>query len=147
MIRWPDWLTSSDADSTCQIGRKKSDEYQLQPTAWNTLRRLTLTKTARRPTVGLVCTGLYTTVNTSSNPLSPPLLHSRSVKMMCVRSSGRTKEERHQAQTVWHQPVWKPVLTSWPPSSHRSSTDQWSCAKSLPASNAPPSSPSQRNSR
>ncbi len=46
---------------------------------------------------------------------------------------------------VSHQPVWKPVLTSWPPSSHRSSTDDWSGAKSLPASNAPPKSPSQRN--
>ncbi len=35
--------------------------------------------------------------------------------------------------------------TSWPPSSHRSSTDHWSCAKSPHFSNAPPSSPSQRN--
>ncbi len=33
---------------------------------------------------------------------------------MCARSSERTREERHQALTVWHQPVWKPVLTSWP---------------------------------
>ncbi len=86
------------------------------------------------------------TINTSSNP-HPPLLHSRSVKMMCARSSERTREERHQAQTVWHQPVWNPVLTNWPPSSHRSSTDHWSCVKSLPASNTPPSSPSQRNPR
>ncbi len=38
-----------------------------------------------------------------------------------------------------------PVLTSWPPSSHRSSTDHWSCVKSPHASNAPSSSPSQRN--
>ncbi len=30
---------------------------------------------------------------------------------------------------------------------HRSSTDHWSCAKSLHASNAPPSSPSQRNQK
>ncbi len=37
------------------------------------------------------------------------------------------------------------MLTSWPPSSHRSSTDHWSCAKSPHASNAPPSSSSQRN--
>ncbi len=44
-----------------------------------------------------------------------------------------------------HQLVWNPVLTSWPPSSQRSSTDHWNCAKSLHASNAPPSSPSQRN--
>ncbi len=49
------------------------------------------------------------------------------------------KEGKHQAQTVWHQSAWNPVLTSWPPSSHRSSTDHWSCAKSPHASNAPPS--------
>ncbi len=55
------------------------------------------------------------------------------------------KEGRHQAQMVWHQSVWNPVLTSWPPSSHRSSTDHWSCAESLHASNSPPVSPSQRN--
>ncbi len=39
-----------------------------------------------------------------ATPLSPtPAL--RSVKMMCVRSPERTREERHQAQTVSHQPV------------------------------------------
>ncbi len=32
----------------------------------------------------------------------------------------RTKEGKHQDQMVWHQSVWNPVLTSWPPSSHRS---------------------------
>ncbi len=37
--------------------------------------------------------------------------------MTCARSSKRTREGRHQAQTVWHQPAWKPVLTSGPPSS------------------------------
>ncbi len=36
----------------------------------------------------------------------------------------RTKEGKHQGQIVCHQPALKPVLTSWPPSSHRSSTDQ-----------------------
>ncbi|ROI15533.1 hypothetical protein DPX16_13085 [Anabarilius grahami] len=40
MIRWPDGPTSSDADSTCRIGRKKADEDQLQPTVQNTLRKL-----------------------------------------------------------------------------------------------------------
>ncbi|ROL43992.1 hypothetical protein DPX16_10276 [Anabarilius grahami] len=45
MIRWPDGPTSSDADSTCRIGRKKADEDQLQPTVRNTLRKLSrLTK-------------------------------------------------------------------------------------------------------
>ncbi|ROL51889.1 hypothetical protein DPX16_19408 [Anabarilius grahami] len=40
MIRWPDGPTSSDADSTFRIGRKKGDEDQLQPTVRNTLRKL-----------------------------------------------------------------------------------------------------------
>ncbi|ROL51887.1 hypothetical protein DPX16_19406 [Anabarilius grahami] len=40
MIRWPDRPTSSNADSTFRIGRKKADEDQLQPTVWNTLRKL-----------------------------------------------------------------------------------------------------------
>ncbi len=35
-----------------------------------------------------------------------------------------------------HQPVWNPVLISWPPSTQRSSTDYLNCAKSLHASNA-----------
>ncbi len=30
---------------------------------------------------------------------------------------------------VSRQSVWNPVLTSWPPSSQRSSTDHWNCAK------------------
>ncbi len=46
---------------------------------------------------------------------------------------------------VWHQSVWNPVLTSWPPSSHGSSTDHWKLCEVPHASNAPPSSPSQRN--
>ncbi|ROL42918.1 Complement C1q tumor necrosis factor-related protein 1 [Anabarilius grahami] len=40
-----DGLTSSDADSTSRIGRNKADEDQLQPTVWNTLRKLS------RPTI------------------------------------------------------------------------------------------------
>ncbi len=39
------------------------------------------------------------------------------------------------------------MLTSWPPSSQRSSTDHWNCAKSLHASNAPPSHPNTQNYR
>ncbi len=35
-----------------------------------------------------------------ATPHPPPPLHSRSVKMMCARSSERTREERHPAQTV-----------------------------------------------
>ncbi|ROL43674.1 hypothetical protein DPX16_0318 [Anabarilius grahami] len=40
MIRWPDGSTSSNADSTFRIGRKKAGEDQLQPTVQNTLRKL-----------------------------------------------------------------------------------------------------------
>ncbi len=78
-------------------------------------------------------------------PPSPPHLQFRSVKMRCARSSRSRNGKKHQAQTVSHQPVWNPVLTSWPPSSQRASTDHWNCAKSLHASNAPPSPPSQIN--
>ncbi len=74
---------------------------------------------------------------------SPPHLHWKQVKMTCARSSERTKG-KHQDQTVCHQPALKPVLTSWPPSSQRSSTDHWSCAKSPHDSNALPSSPSKK---
>ncbi len=34
--------------------------------------------------------------------------------MTCTRFSERTKEGKHQDQTVCHQPALKPVLTSWP---------------------------------
>ncbi len=64
--------------------------------------------------------------------------------MTCARSSERTKEGKHQDQTVCHQSALKPALTSWLPSSQRSSTDHWSCEKSPHASNASPSSSSQR---
>ncbi len=37
------------------------------------------------------------------------------------------------------------MLTNWPPSLHRSSTDLWSCAKFPAASNAPPSFPSAKS--
>ncbi|KAI2653902.1 putative RNA-directed DNA polymerase from transposon BS [Labeo rohita] len=38
----------------------------------------------------------------SATPLSPPP-HFKSAKMRCARSSGRTKEERHQAQTIFNR--------------------------------------------
>ncbi len=91
-------------------------------------------------------------LNTSTQQLTPPATpylphqHWKQVKMTCARSSERTKEGKHQNQTpVCHQPALKPALTSCPPSSQRSLTDHWSCVKSPRASNAPPSSPSQRN--
>ncbi len=37
------------------------------------------------------------------------------------------------------------MLTNWPPSLHRSSTDLWSCVKFPAASNAPPSFPSPKS--
>ncbi len=84
----------------------------------------------------------WTLLNTT--PL-PPHLQFRSVKTRCARSSGSTKGKKHQAKTVLHQPVCNLVLTSWPPSSQRYSTDHWDFAKSLHTSNAAPSSPSQIN--
>ncbi len=50
-------------------------------------------------------------------PPSPPHLQFRSAKTRCARASGSRKGKNHQAQTMSHQPVWNPVLTSWPPSS------------------------------
>ncbi|ROL52892.1 hypothetical protein DPX16_8455 [Anabarilius grahami] len=50
MIRWPDGPTSSDADSTCRLGRKKADEDQLQPTVRNTLRKLSRPTNKNCPT-------------------------------------------------------------------------------------------------
>ncbi|ROL41866.1 hypothetical protein DPX16_3494 [Anabarilius grahami] len=51
MIRWPDGPTSSNANSTCRIGRKKADEDQLQPAVRNTLRKVS------RPTISLQVAG------------------------------------------------------------------------------------------
>ncbi len=45
------------------------------------------------------------------------------------------------------QPASKPVLSSYHPSSHLSSTDHWSCVKFPSASNAPPSSLYPRNQK
>jgi len=50
MIRWPDWPTSSNADSTCRIGRKQADEDQLQPTVRNTQRKLSQPTNKNCPT-------------------------------------------------------------------------------------------------
>ncbi|ROL53782.1 hypothetical protein DPX16_9482 [Anabarilius grahami] len=48
MIRWTDELRR---DSTCRIGRKKADEDQLQPTVWNTLRKLKSADKQKLPNV------------------------------------------------------------------------------------------------
>ncbi len=50
---------------------------------------------------------------------TPDPLHCRSVMMTYARSLERTREGRHQAQTVCHQSVWNPVLTSCPPHLHK----------------------------
>ncbi len=70
-----------------------------------------------------------------ATPSPPPHLHCRSVNKTCVRSSERTIEGKHHAQMVRHQPASNPVLTSWHPSSHRSSTDHWALRKSPHAFN------------
>lgn len=69
-------------------------------------------------------------------------LHSGFVRRMCVRSFWDRRWGRHQAQMMCHPCVWMLVLTSWPPTSHKSSTDHWSCVKSPPAFDTQPSSPS-----
>ncbi len=80
-----------------------------------------------------------------ATPLSPtPAIQISENEVRQVFRKKKWKKE-HLAQTVLHQSVWNPVLTSWPPSSQRASTDHWSCAKSPHASNGPPSSPSQIN--
>ncbi len=86
------------------------------------------------------------TINTSSDPPLPHTYTWHQGQWVPVLQKEQEKEgtrPRRCDQSF----VWKPVLTSWPPSSQRSSTDHWSCAKSPHASNAPPSSPSQRNPR
>ncbi len=90
-------------------------------------------------------TPLHTTINTSGNP---PLPHTCNSDQRRRGASGLPEAEKEKSTRprLLQQSVWNPVLTSWPPSSNRSSTDHWNCAKSPHASNAPPSSsPSQRN--
>ncbi len=53
----------------------------------------------------------------------------------------KKEKEKEGTRPRWYD-TRNPVLTSWPPSSHRSSIDRWSCVNSPHASNAPPSSPS-----
>ncbi len=83
----------------------------------------------------------------STQPLTPPATPLSPTPTLQISENDvcqvfrKQKRKKHQAQIVLQQSVWNPVLTSWPPSSHRSSTDHWNCAKSLHASNAPPSSP------
>ncbi|ROK35872.1 hypothetical protein DPX16_17615 [Anabarilius grahami] len=76
MIRWPDGPTSSDADSTFRIGRKKADEDQLQPTVRDTLRKLSrLTnkncQTADRRLVGVQSTEICFESNHRFEVISP----------------------------------------------------------------------------
>ncbi len=80
-----------------------------------------------------------------ATPLSP---HTYTADKWGRRAPGLQKEQKKEST----RPRWcvtnLPKNLCWlagPPSSHRSSTDHWSCAKSPHASNAPPSSPSQRN--
>ncbi|ROL49119.1 hypothetical protein DPX16_16734 [Anabarilius grahami] len=82
MIRWPDGPTSSDADSTCRIGRKKADEDQLQPTVQNTLRKVSRPTNKNCPTadrrlavfdVALTCHALRTDEKRISPHEGPPI--------------------------------------------------------------------------
>ncbi|XP_052469923.1 uncharacterized protein LOC128026697 [Carassius gibelio] len=82
----------------------------------------------------------FETPNTHSDhlptqPLTPPAIPRSTPTALQICEDDvrqvfkRTKEKKNQAQMVLHQPVLKSVLTSWPPSFHRSSTDFWSCVK------------------
>ncbi len=86
---------------------------------------------------------LYTQPLTPPETPSLPHLQFRSAKTRCARSSGSRKGKKHQAQMVSHQPVWNPVLTSWPSSSRSSITG--TVRSPFMLFNTPPSSPSQRN--
>ncbi len=67
---------------------------------WKGLTDITNYKTPSPSTVEnqQLADDLNESINTSCNP--SPLLHCKSVKMTCARSSERTREGRHQAQTV-----------------------------------------------
>ncbi|ROI15550.1 hypothetical protein DPX16_2497 [Anabarilius grahami] len=65
MIRCPDGMTSSDADSTFRIGRKKADEDQLQPMVRNTLRKLSRPTKKNCPTADRRLEGGALTARTS----------------------------------------------------------------------------------
>ncbi len=83
---------------------------------------------------------LFTTINTCSNP---PLPHTT----RCARSSRKQKRIKAPGPDCVTSVCLKSSADQLAPSLQRSSTDHWSCAKSLHASNTPPSSPSQRNPR
>ncbi len=101
---------------------------------WKAMKDITSYKTPSPSTVEN-CRIEKTPVIPPATPSPPPHLHCRSVNKTCVRSSERTKEGKHHAQMVRHQPASNPVLTSWHPSSHRSSTDHWALRKSPHAFN------------
>ncbi len=64
-----------------------------------------------------------------ATPLSPTPAIQISKDEVC-QVFQKQKRKKAPAQTVLNQSVWNPVLTSWPPSSQRSSTDHWNCTKS-----------------
>ncbi len=119
---------------------------------WKGLKEITNYKTPSPSTVEnqqladdlneFYCRFEKTPFTSPATPLSP-LLQCRSVKTRCARSSERTREGRHLGRDGVTPACLK---TSWPRSSHRSSTDHWSLVSKSPhASNAPPSSLFQRN--
>ncbi len=81
------------------------------------------------------------TIHTSCNPPLPPSCNADQWRW---RAPGLQKEQEKEGTRPRQCDTSLSENLRWP-SSHRSSTDHWSCAKSLHASNAPPSSLSQRN--
>ncbi len=78
-------------------------------------------------------TTLHTTINISSNPSLPHTCNSDQWRRGVPGLPEAEKEKKNQAQTVSLQLVWNPVLTSFPPSSQRSSTDHWSQLCEVPS--------------
>ncbi len=89
----------------------------------------------------------------STQPLTPPATPISPTAALKISEDGMHQVFRENKRRNTPGPdsvspaCLKPVLTNYPPSSHRSSTVHWICAKSPHASNTPPSSPSQRNTQ
>ncbi len=77
----------------------------------------------------------------NTSPHNPPLPHTCNSDQWKRGAPGLPEAEKEKSTRprLCHTgSVWNPVLTSWPPSSQISSTDNWNCPKSPHASNAPP---------
>ncbi len=93
----------------------------------------------------LYCSFEKTPFTSPATPLSPTL--ALKISEDDVRQVFRKNKRRKVPGLDGVTPVCLKSCADQDGASHRSSTDHWSCAKSPHASNAPPSSPSQRNKK